>query len=329
MDWTPSTGLKWGSNGWKFGDPSVNAGGVSSYDVMDEVIEYIATSGNFPNLDKIVIAGHSAGGQYVNRYAAATGIDGVLRAAEVQIKYIVANPSSYVYFTDERVYPGTMDTFLTPHPFFSTLCPDPHCCTDDPGPCPVTYNDYIYGLEDALNDYWQEVVDDLGIEGIKTRYRGKSVAYLLGRLDTDSCDDALDKSCGALLEGRNRLERGLIYYNYIGHALGAAVYDTHFLATIENAGHSSNRAWKSNVGRRHIFDTLLLSEYPEILSPRGVQESPDHTYQWYAIPGASNYRIAVTDTGGGGGSFTQDVSPGDAGCSVWGVVFKKDYPGSE
>ena len=320
-----STGLKWTSNGWKFGDPSVNAGGVSSYDVMDRIIEYIATSGNFPNLAKIVIAGHSAGGQYVNRYAASTRIGETIWETGVLMKYVIANPSSYVYFSDERVFPGTMDAFVTPVPAFFSLCPDPDCCPDDPGLCPITYDDYIYGLGGNLNGYWQEVIDDIGIEEVKFRYKNKSVAYLLGRLDTNSCDAALDKSCGALLEGRNRLERGLIYFNYIGHALGESVYDNHYLVTIENAYHSSNKAWKSNVGRRHIFDSPLLPEYPEILSPRGIEDFPDHDYEWYAIPGASTYRIRVRDTGGGG-SFTQDVSPEEAGCPHGGLC-SKSIPG--
>lgn len=317
-----STGLIWRSSQWKFGGPSENAGGLSSYDVMDRVIEYVATGGNFPNVEKIVIAGHSAGGQFVNRYAAATRIGETISGSGVQMRYIVANPSSYLYFTDERVFPGTMNAFATPVPAFHDLCPDPYCCPDDPGPCPITYNDYIYGLGDGLNDYWQAVIDDIGIEGVKLRYRNKSVAYLLGRLDTDSCDPWLDRSCGALLEGRNRLERGLVYYNYIGHALGDSVYDHHYLYTIENAGHSSSAAWKSNVGRHRIFDGALLPEYPEILSPRGIEGSPDHTYKWYAIPGAGNYRIQVTDTSGGGGSFTREVTPAEAGCPHGGLCSK-------
>ncbi len=324
-----STGLIWRSSQWKFGGPSENAGGVSSYDVMDRIIEHIATSGNFPNLAKIVIAGHSAGGQYVNRYAASTRIEQTISGTGAQMKYVIANPSSYVYFTDERVFPGTTEAFVTPVPAFFNLCPDPNCCPDDPGLCPITYDHYIYGLGGNLNNYWQEVMDNIGIEGVKRAYRNKSVAYLLGRLDTDSCDRWLDKSCGALLEGRNRLERGLIYFNYIGHALGESVYDNHYLATIENAGHGSDRAWKSNVGRRHIFDSTLLPESPEILSPGekdlshpGIEGFPDHTYTWYAIPGANNYRIRVTDTGGGG-SFTREFSPADSGCPHGGLCSKR------
>lgn len=323
-------GLFW-SEGWKFGDLSLSntthrrTDQVSSYTIMDSIVSYVTGSGNFPNLDHITIAGHSAGGQYVNRYSAISRIEETISGSGVEMKYIVANPSSYLYFTNERVYPGTLDTFLEPHPFWSSLCPATDCCPGDASCSSVTYDDYIYGLGNpsSYNTYLSNVVSAIGVEGIKTCYRNKRVAYLLGRLDNDPCAEALDNSCGARLEGRTRLERGLIYYNYIGHALGESVYDTHFLDTIENACHGSAGIWQSNLGRKHIFGIAAVAEAPEIVAPRGTVELADHTYQWYATPGAAEYRIDVTDTGGGGGSFSQTVSPEDADCPYGGLCSKQ------
>ena len=323
-------GLFWG-DGWKFGNLSTTtsshprADRVSSYTVMDNIVEFLATSGNFPNLRKITIAGHSAGGQYVNRYAAISPIEVTIADSGVDMKYIVANPSSYLYFTNERVYPGTMDTFLEPHPFWSSLCPDTGCCQDDESCSYVTFDDYIYGLGNpsSYNTYLSHVVDAIGVEGIKNRYRNKTVAYLLGRLDNDPCAEGLDNTCGARLEGRTRLERGLIYHNYIGHALGTSVYGTHRLETIENTCHTSAGIWQSNLGRKHIFDIPSVAEAPDILSPKGTVGQVDHTYQWYATPGASEYRINVTDTGGGAGSFSQNVSLEEAGCPHGGLCSKR------
>jgi len=322
-------GLFWSSNGWKFGDLSLNTGShpradrVSSYDVMDNIVEYLATSGNFPNLRKITIAGHSAGGQYVNRYAAISPIEVTIAGSGVDMKYVVANPSTYLYFTAERVYTGTMDTFLEPHPFWSSLCPATNCCPGEECSS-ITYDNYYFGLgnSSSYNTYLTNVVAAIGIEGIKNRYRNKTVAYLLGRLDNDPCAEGLDNVCGARLEGRTRLERGLIYYNYIGHALGPEVYDTHRLETIVNVCHSSNQIYRSNLGRKHIFDVTAVAEAPEIIAPMGTVEWVDHTYQWYATPGASEYRIDVTDTGGAG-SFIQTVSPDEAGCPYGGLCTKR------
>ncbi|VEU41441.1 unnamed protein product [Pseudo-nitzschia multistriata] len=79
------------ANAWSPGDSGLRRQGISSYDVMDRLLEYLIGSKlhgedqkvsmmrgsthqeqresfNFPNLKRIVVAGHSAGGQYVHRW---------------------------------------------------------------------------------------------------------------------------------------------------------------------------------------------------------------------------------------------------------------------
>ena len=46
----------------------------------------------------MVIFGNSAGGQFVNRYAAVGRGPGALAARGIQTRFIVANPSTYLYF---------------------------------------------------------------------------------------------------------------------------------------------------------------------------------------------------------------------------------------
>lgn len=63
----------WDENsGWKMGDYSTDqlASRVSSFTVIDELIEALADDDIFPNMKHILIAGHSAGGQFVQRFAA-------------------------------------------------------------------------------------------------------------------------------------------------------------------------------------------------------------------------------------------------------------------
>ncbi|MCK6370874.1 MAG: hypothetical protein L6Q83_06005 [Gammaproteobacteria bacterium] len=100
-------GLYWTSGGWKRGDRSKDAERVSSYEVLDRMVEMY---------HGVAVAGHSAGGQFVTRYAAGTRLQG--------LTFIVANPSSYLYLDGTRPVGGD--------------CPD--------------YNEYKYGLEDP-NDY--------------------------------------------------------------------------------------------------------------------------------------------------------------------------------
>jgi len=109
---------------WKPGSPAGDwkAGGtysshatgtpISSFAVLDQMLAQIAH--NYPGIQQIIVAGHSAGGQTVQRYALTTHvnpageeIEGYLSLkGEPAVHYIVANPSSYAYL-DNRRFPYT------------------------------------------------------------------------------------------------------------------------------------------------------------------------------------------------------------------------------
>ncbi|MGE3858239.1 MAG: hypothetical protein AB7G21_14895, partial [Dehalococcoidia bacterium] len=78
--------LYWTSSEWKQGGQSTGSRPweMSSFTVVDELLRSMRAT--FPNLDTIVVAGHSGGGQFVQRYAA-TNRDG-------RNHFVVANPSS-------------------------------------------------------------------------------------------------------------------------------------------------------------------------------------------------------------------------------------------
>ncbi|MFQ6113147.1 MAG: hypothetical protein ACE5NG_03545, partial [bacterium] len=70
----PDSVLFWNSAGWKKGDKSLTTNEhprparISSFAVVDTIFNRLASKN--PNLQMIVLAGHSAGGQFVNRFAA-------------------------------------------------------------------------------------------------------------------------------------------------------------------------------------------------------------------------------------------------------------------
>jgi pimeloyl-ACP methyl ester carboxylesterase len=99
-------GLYW-SSGWKEGSRSSDATHVSSFEVLDRMVEMF---------HGVAIVGHSAGGQFVSRYAAGTRLKG--------LTFIAANPGSYMYLDRNRPVSG--------------VC--------------AGFNDYRYGLDD-LNSY--------------------------------------------------------------------------------------------------------------------------------------------------------------------------------
>ena len=56
----------------------------------------------YPNVKAIVHVGHSAGGQLLSRYSFGTPVYDVLRERGIYVRYVIANPSSVLYFDRQR-----------------------------------------------------------------------------------------------------------------------------------------------------------------------------------------------------------------------------------
>ena len=65
-----------GGNSWRSGGMSPTNPTISSFDFVDEIVRKLADKKTFPNLTKIVVAGHSAGGQFATRYEMANKVHG-------------------------------------------------------------------------------------------------------------------------------------------------------------------------------------------------------------------------------------------------------------
>ena len=238
------------SGGWRQGNNSLytdahpRAITASNFEFYDEMLTQLANRDIFPNLKKIVFTGHSAGGQVTNRYAAGTKApDTVLRAAGIQIRFVVANPSSYVYFSPERRVAGTLDQFALPTSEELEKAPD--------------YNHYKHGMEE-LNEYMAAV----GPEQIRQQYQRREVFYLLG--EQDRASDNIESSASAMLQGRYRYERGLIYHNYIQHVFGPGTGYLHKKAIAMGVDHNGNAMYNSYQGRKLLFD---YDPKPESIEP--------------------------------------------------------------
>jgi pimeloyl-ACP methyl ester carboxylesterase len=160
---------------------------ISSYAAVDELVTSIVDSTRFPGLQEVVIAGHSGGGQFAQRYAATSRIED--SHSGLRFRYVVANPNSYMYLNPWRR--SATGSFVIP-----TTCPG--------------YNDYKFGLENR-NAYASQVTDS----EILAQYPGREVIYLLGDADTDVTDENLGDGCAYSLQGPQRLSRGTNYYEHI------------------------------------------------------------------------------------------------------------------
>ena len=95
----PERDGNWRSGGALSTDPT-----YGSFDLVDDLLRTLANKRIFPNLTRIVVAGHSAGGQFATRYAMTNKVHDKLNGVEVS--YVVANPSSYAWPVADRPLPS-------------------------------------------------------------------------------------------------------------------------------------------------------------------------------------------------------------------------------
>lgn len=227
----------WTRHGWPIGhrsrsdNPHPRQRRISSFEMLDEML--LAVTSAFPDLQGITIAGHSAGGQFVNRYAASNRAEPQLSQRNIAMRYIVSNPSSYLYFCEHRVICRQAMSF-------GVLEGDD--CT--------MLNTYRYGLGANANAYLRAT----GLERIPDLYASRRVLYLLGEQDNDPDGRDLDRGCGAMAQGSHRFERGLIYHQYLAHRFGEEVHTRHHIVTVPDVGHSAARMFRSSQGRAALFE---------------------------------------------------------------------------
>jgi hypothetical protein len=195
---------------------------------MDQLIATLADKSRFPNLRDVVVTGHSAGGQFTQRYAAFGLAPNVLRG--IRVTYVPANPSSYVYFTSARPT-GSGGGFSTPG---SSSC--------------SAYDTYKYGLE-GRSGYPAK----LSGSQVMANYTSRQITYVNGGADTFNNGD-MDSDCGAMLEGNNRAERGANYLHYI-HSIAPNTASTQRRIVVNGVDHDGDAIFNDPAVRQALFNS--------------------------------------------------------------------------
>ena len=202
--------LLWDKENWRGGGRASN-GNIGSFELIDGFCQKLADRTKYPRLRRIVIAGFSAGGQFVNRYVA---VGSPPQIADVRYAFVAGGPSSYLYLDKRRFRDGKFQI--------------PAVTLDG------KFDNWRYGVERRYS-----CVRKPSLREIMENLTSRPTLYLCGEADTDTEMDSLDKSPSAMLQGKNRYERFLIFKKYT--ELFPAWRKMLRFVSIPDVGHSSRR----------------------------------------------------------------------------------------
>jgi hypothetical protein len=223
LEGTTSRPLYWDVEGWKGGEPALGPAPISSFTAMDCLVDHVTELGGFQHRQDpaVVIFGNSAGGQYVNRYAAVGRGPDILAERGISVRFIIANPSTYLYFDRDR-------PVALPHG--------------------QGIKRWRYGF-DAAPGYV-----DCGPQQSLERYLARDVTIVLGSQDRDGAGLLLEVSPAAMAQGANRFERGLNYDRHIrrlAHAAGWTARQR--MIQLEGVGHAAEEVLAAPQTRELMF----------------------------------------------------------------------------
>ena len=210
-------------NSWRSGGVARD-GTLTSFDFADELLGKLAARAVFPRLQAIVVAGHSAGGQFAARYQMANRIHETLG---VRVRYVVANPSSYAYPDSSR--PVNASGSIAFQPVSARTCDG--------------YNRWPYGLE-SRSGYARSATS----EQLRRQLAERPTTYLLGAQDVLP-NIAFDASCPAMAQGPTRLARGQAFATLVNRAYGAR----HALIVVPRCGHQESCMFTASLALPILF----------------------------------------------------------------------------
>ena len=225
----PADLLRWPGNTWMDGQPATAPALLSSFAVMDGLLARLSDRRLFPALATVVLVGHSAGGQFVQRYAVLGHGLGRAAAAGLAVRFVIANPSSYAY--PDRDRPTQAGGFAQGP---AAACPG--------------YDRWKYGL-DGLPAY----AGAAPATALARAYVARDVTILLGGLDDDPALAVLDKSCAAEAQGPTHLARGRAFVRLLRTRYAGAPHQR--LHEIAGVGHDAAGMLTSACALAAIYGT--------------------------------------------------------------------------
>ncbi|KAI0127429.1 hypothetical protein BJ170DRAFT_595303 [Xylariales sp. AK1849] len=229
----PSPALAWYDDIWAGGGNNQyppNTKTVSGFDALDQIVQYYGNKAQFPNIDHIVVSGHSMGAQMVQRYA------GVGKTPEqlgitTSLSYWIGDPNSFVWFaTDRPQSTGKCSTFDDYREGFNNYAP--------------------YGAAQASNMVYNADLVNAGRDAILANYMSKTVAH--ARATKDFGDYNPDNDCSTYPSGAERNERFFEFINRFPVSCSDPTTNCHTV-DIVNSTHDAPTMFQAPSGLARLF----------------------------------------------------------------------------
>ncbi|WFD33013.1 hypothetical protein MSPP1_004070 [Malassezia sp. CBS 17886] len=190
---------------------------VSFFTALDDIIDKFMDRSEYPNVEKVVVAGHSLGAMAAQRHAVQ-----MKSKNEDRVAWWIGNPGAWTWLVSDR--PVKRDD------------------------CASSENDFPYGLDDE--DNYTKYLKSQGIDAsdIVSRYRSRSVHYALALLD----NQLGDSHCEAQAQGVNHLQRGANYVMMLNNQDGG-LPDTHSVSYIAGVSHQDYPMFAAAPSLAYLF----------------------------------------------------------------------------
>ena len=248
---TPVQLLRWNETDpiphtWRYGADAIHSN-ISSFHAIDVLIETLID--HLPSVEKVIIAGHSAGGQFTQRWALASGSK--LWKTRGLIRVVAANPRSFCYLDQRRFLNGI---FRIPNESEIAQCPG--------------YNHWEWGLEQGgrlPTPYFDRAIEQVGgIQRIIQRYGYRDVVYVSGELDTLRVSSECESDH---FQGPNRRARSHRFFQSLKEIYGNnQVYHLRLIA--KGIPHDHCLIFQSLAGQRALYGVGVRGNHSLILDIR-------------------------------------------------------------
>lgn len=290
--WNHSISACWShSHLWMGGSEASNSP-ITAFGVLDKIVLHLLTSSDaFPKLNRIMIAGYSSGCQMLSRWSFFSRmlLPGFGRAS---VTALLGGCGTYMYLDDQRPSKKCSPLYHTgvDHKCSTFRKPaDDNCQRYNHYGMSLDLN----GSSSAHGGYLRSFGEyPIMIQSAVDNFPLKDVRFLLGNSDTCSCNtkgfnnpdtcysklnytcmpnrfggsragnmccdsgqsNALPHGCGALLQGSNRLQRGLNYVAYLKHFYKERGVTYKPPVRIFDGAHDSTRCYGSQEFRMWAFE---------------------------------------------------------------------------